>query len=161
MKPSLSFLLLGACLVTGCIDLDADESPDTAVRSEGPLTAPRGASFGRVRAGGTSNLDLALENTGRSEIIVRRISVVPPDPYDTAFVPAEPCVPPDPYRNPPAFLTTRLIAPCVMPAGATTLAVAFAPRENGGYAAGISVEYATADGHAYTLTIPATACVVR
>ncbi len=153
-------LAAGAALaLVGCID-DTDSTTDTAVRSEGPLTA-RAALFGQVRTRSTTGLDLQLVNDGKSEIVIRGVTIVPPDPYDPAFVPPDPCYPPDAYHNPPAFLTTRLIAPCVMPAGATTLSVAFAPSETGGYAAGIKVEYATADGGAYSLTIPATACVVR
>lgn len=165
MKPTLhASLLLGACALGlfGCTDLDDPESSsDTAVRSEGPLTTPRGAAFGQVRVGSSTALGLQLDNTGRSEIVIRQISILPPDPYDPAFVPPDPCVPPDPYHNPPGYLTTRLIIPCIKPAGSTTLSLSFAPSATGGYAAGIQVDYATADGHAYALTIPATACVAR
>ncbi len=165
MKPTLqASLLLGACALglLGCIDLDDSESStDTAVRSEGPLTARRGAAFGQVRVGSATELGLQLDNTGKSELVIRQITIIPPDPYDPAFVPPDPCYPPDPFHNPPGYLTTRLIAPCVKPAGATTLGLAFAPSATGGYAAGIQVDYATADGGAYTLTIPATACVAR
>lgn len=162
MKPTIPLCLLGACaLLGGCIDPDDADTDDTAVRSEGPLTAQRAATFGLVRAGGTTTASLSLDNRGRSEIIIRQVTVIPPDPYDPAFVPPDPCLPPDPYHNPPAFLTTRLIAPCVMPASSTTLALSFAPSATGGYASGIRVDYATADGAAYSLTIPATACVVR
>lgn len=165
MKPSLpSFLLLGACALglLGCTDLDdADSSADTAVRSEGPLTAQRGAAFGQVHLGSATQLGLRLDNAGRSEIIIRQITVVPPDPYAPAFVPPDPCYPPDPYHNPPAYLTTRLLAPCVMPTESRTLSLALSPSDTGGFAAGILIEYATADGAAYKLTVPATACVVR
>ncbi len=159
-------LVLGACALAGsfgCVDLDDSEaSTDTAVRSEGPLTTPRGSiAFGQVRTGSTTELGLQLDNTGRSEIVIRQVSIVPPDPYAPAYVPPDPCIPPDPYHNPPGDLTTRLIVPCIKPAGTTTLNVAFAPSEAGGFAAGIRVDYATADGGAYSLTVPATACVAR
>jgi hypothetical protein len=161
-------LLLNALAATtvlglvGCAELDASEpTADTVARSEGPLTATPGtASFGRVLVGSETDLGLELDNVGRTELIIGQVSIIPPDPYDPAYVPPDPCVPPDPYHNPPGFLTTRLIAPCVRPGDATKLALAFAPTEAGGFAAGVQIDYATSDGVAYTLTVPATACAV-
>ncbi len=154
-----SLLLVVSVGLVGCVD--PDDSTDTAVRSEGPLIARRGAMFGQVRVGSSTELGLQLDNAGKSEIVIRQITIIPPDPYDPAVVPPDPCYPPDPFHNPPAYLTTRLLAPCVKPADSTTLALAFAPSATGGYAAGIQVDYATAEGGAYSLTIPATACVAR
>lgn len=162
MKPTSKLVLLGACVIglVGCLDAETDP-PDLAERSDGPLAARRDALFGRVRAGSTSPLELQLENTGRSEIIVRAVRTIPPDPYDVAFAPPEPCGLPDPRHNPPSDLTARLIVPCVMPASASALSLGLTPSQTGGFAAGIQIDYATADGASYTLVVPATACVVR
>lgn len=128
--------------------------------------------------GSSGELSVELANAGRSEIIIRGVSLVPPDPYAPGYVPPDPCLPPDPYHNPPsdippdpyhnppadlppeAYLTTRLIAPCVKPGGSTPLGLSFAARNAGGFAAGVRIEYATADGGAFTLTVPAAACVI-
>jgi hypothetical protein len=159
-------LTLGALAVLGLVGCAIDPA-DTTARSEGPLAAtPDTAQLGRFEVGGAGELSLQLDNGGRSEVIIRRVSLIPPDPYTPRDLMPEPCVPPDPYHNPPGFrpaedyLTTRLIAPCVKPGGTTTLALGFTARDAGGFAAGIQVEYATSDGGAFTLTVPATACAV-
>ncbi len=161
MRPAAMFAV--ALGLFGCTDLgDPEATPDTpdiTVRAVGPLTAPRGAAFGQVSVGSSTLLGLELDNGGRSEVTIRQVTVYPPDPFDPAFVPPDPCLPPDPYHNPPSNFTPRLLAPCVKPAGTTTLSVAFSSPAAGGFAAGIRVDYATADGGAYSLTIPATACV--
>ena len=167
MRNSSLLLAVGAASLfglLGCTDLDdstndTSDTSDTSVRSLGPLTAPRNAAFGQVGIGSSSLLGLELDNGGRSEVTIRQVTMYPPDPFDPAFVPPDPCIPPDPYHNPLENFTPRLLAPCVKPAGTTTLFVAFASPTAGGFAAGIRVDYATGDGGAYTLTIPATACV--
>ncbi|MBL0217094.1 MAG: hypothetical protein IPQ07_24875 [Myxococcales bacterium] len=169
----------GALLgLVGCATDPSDlEDPDLAsARSEGPLAAAPGiAALGRFRVGTSGELAVQLDNSGRTDIVIRQVSLVPPDPYVPGYVPPDPClppdpyttsVPPDPYHNPPAFLppesylTTRLIAPCVKPGDSTTLSLGFLARDAGGFAAGVRIAYATADGAAFTLTVPASACAV-
>lgn len=173
-------MLAAATLVglVGCA-VDDDPAPITSARSEEPLTAAEPAALGQFRVDDTGHVDVTLANGGRKEIIIRKISLIPPDPYAPEFVPPDPCYPPDPYHNPPGdvppdpyhnpptyhapetYVTTRLLAPCVKPGGATTLEVGFSAIDAGGFAAGIQIEYATADGEAFTLTVPTTACAIR
>ncbi|CAN5187200.1 hypothetical protein BH11MYX1_BH11MYX1_05490 [soil metagenome] len=174
--------MLAAGALLGIVGCATDVDPDltTSARSEGPLAAaPGSAALGRFRVGDSGRLTVALANSGRSEITIRNISLIPPDPYSPAYVPPDPCYPPDPFHNPPAdvppdpyhnppgdlpptaYLTTRLIAPCVKPGGSTSLDVGFSAINAGGFAAGIQLEYATGDGQAFALTVPATACAVR
>ncbi len=178
----LAAVAAGALLgLVGCATDPADvDDPDLAsARSEGPLSATPGiAALGRFRVGTSGELAVQLVNSGRTDVIIRQVSLIPPDPYVPGYVPPDPCLPPDPYHNPPddvppdpyhnppsnsppeSYLTPRLIAPCVKPGDSTTLSLGFVARDAGGFAAGVQITYATADGTAFTVTVPASACAV-
>ena len=154
LTPRVPLLLLAAlfALPAGCAAADASSDDGNVAETRQALTAPSlvatpsPVDFGRVRVGGTRQINVTITNRSGAPAI----NIIPPDPYypPDPYVPPDPYYPPDPFavaHNPPTYLGAY---------GSGVMTLSFTPRAAGSTSSAIAIRYHDAAGTEYTLRVP-------